>query len=949
MNDESYIYCLPYDDDILDRLTRTLLARHPLKPVDLGQCVILFPVADTRQRFRLKLLEVIQEQDSHALIPPVTTSMNMWLEQFRPDKRVLNHNEQELLLFQALAEYPHYIQRYGAWPLIDSLLSLFQELTLNNSDIASDANRFRESVEVAYGTANLAPLNDEANLVHTLWKAWRAELDQRDVMDSATAHIAALRTSADNLSPDTHVYLAGFQNFTASEQQWIDKLGSRGQIDVLTYGETDRDKTRTHHDKDSYSDFLKAVFASHDVSILTRTQKQKKQTPISPVTARLRVLEAGSLEQEARGIDIQVRQWMLQGKKNIGIVSNDRRLARRVRALLERANIVLVDSAGWTLSTTSAASVITRWLDCIETNFDFKSLLDFLKSPFTANISEHPNFTELVGHFEESVVFRAGTTADLARYLSAIEHQQELIDERAGKGTSKAMADLLARLKSAAQPLLELGSRRKNPLETYFTALHLSLSQLGVLQTLEKDDAGAGVIEEIETLVRSVAGAHHPVDWQTFRTWLTRNFERRKFKPAMAGSGVELMGFTESRLYRFDALVIGGTTREYLPGDVAGSPFFNESVRTQLSLPSGFLSQQERLADFRHLLQAAPQILVSCNTEDNGNPAPESPWLQRIQAFHSLAYDSTLEATELLRLTRNTQTLLTSDKQHLPQQELPPDVQSIADLLPRTVSATSYQRLINCPFQFFSRDQLGLSEIEEINNEVEKRDYGSRVHRVLQAFHSGTSDLPGPFGKSIRDETIDEAKALLTEISDVVFARDIQHHPTAQGWLNLWQRIVPGYLTWQQQREQNWSTGETEHAITKSIHSGPDVNIGGRIDRLDYHGRDISLIDYKTGKTPSKKNVTSGESVQLLFYALLTEKRPIEVLALELRDDGISTSARLQNDELDGLIDEESRRLQSLTHALVAGAVMPAWGDTETCQYCEFEGICRKEFWVGQD
>lgn len=949
MNDESYIHCLPYDDDLLDRLARILLARHPLKPVDLGESVILFPVADTRQRFRLKLLEVIQEQGSHALIPPVITSFNSWLEQFRPDKVVLNHNEQELLLLQALADYPHYLQRYGTWPLIDSLLSLFRELTLNNSDITSDANRFRESVEVAYGTANLAPLNDEANLVHTLWKAWQTELDQRGVMDSATAHIAALKTSADDLPPNTHIYLAGFRNFTAAEQQWIEKLGSRGQIDILTHREADTDKPRTQHDEDSYGDFFKAVFASPDEPLLARALNQGKQTPNSPVAVRLQVLEAGSLEQEARGIDIQVRQWLLQGKKDIGIVSNDRRLARRVRALLERANIILFDSAGWTLSTTSAASVVMRWLDCIETNFGFQSLLDFLKSPFSANISNHSHFTELVGHFEESVVFRAGAIADLACYLNTIERRQKTIDERAGNGVSQAMIDLLTHLKSAAQPLLELGSQQNNTLETYFTALHLSLSQLGVLQTLEKDDAGAAVIDEIETLVRCVTGAHHTIDWQTFRTWLTRNFERRKFKPAMTGSGVELMGFTESRLYQFDALVIGGTTREYLPGDITGSPFFNESVRAQLSLPSGFQSQQERLADFRHLLQAAPGILVSCNTEVNGKPAPKSPWLQRIQAFHLLAYHSTLDATGLLRLTRNAQTLLTSGEHDLPQPETPPVVQSIADLLPVTLSASSYQRLINCPFQFFSNDLLGLSEIDEISSAVEKKDYGSRIHRVLQAFHSGISGLPGPFGKSIRDETFEEAKALLSEIADIVFARDIQHHPAAQGWLNLWQRIVPGYLAWQQQRERIWSIGETELALTRLIHSGPDLNIGGRIDRIDHHGSDISLIDYKTGKAPSKKNVTSGESVQLLFYAMLTEKRPTEVLALELRDDGISMSTRLQDEELDELVDEENRRLQSLTKALMEGAVMPAWGDTETCQYCKFEGICRKELWVGQD
>ncbi len=946
MSDESYIHHLPYDDDLLNRLATTLLACYPETPIDLGECVVLFPLAGTRQRFRKKLLDVAQEQGIHALIPPITTSMALWLEQFRSDACVLNHNEQELLLLQALAEFPHYLERYGTWPLIDSLLSLFQELTLNNSNISADETSFRESVEVAYGTAGLAPLTDEANLVHTLWKAWQAELAQRGVMDSATAHVAALKASVENISPDTRIYLAGFQNFTASEQQWIDTLGHRGQLDVLVHGATDSDNLRAHNSGNKYGVFLEAVFASPDKPLLVRTQNQKKRAPESPIVNRLQVLKASGLEQEARAIDVQIRRWLLQGKNNIGIVSNDRRLARRVRALLERANIVLVDSAGWTLSTTSAASVIMRWLDCIETNFHFQSLLDFLKSPFSDAVGGQPWFADLVGHFEESVVYRAGVVADLTRYRNTIERRQKEIDERAGEGASKAMLSLLANLQIAAQPLLELGTRKENKLETFFTALHSSLAQLGLLQTLENDAAGSGVIEEIETLVRCVAGADHHIDWRTFRTWLARNFERRKFKPAMTGGGVELMGFTQSRLYQFDALIIGGTTREHLPGTVTGSPFFNESVRAQLNLPSGFLTQQERLADFRHLLQAAPQILISYSAEDNGRPIPQCPWLQRLQAFHRLAYGAPLEATELFRLIQNPQSLLTSDTQELPQPELPPTVQSVANLLPPTLSASSYQRLIDCPFRFFSGNQLGLSEAEEISDGIEKRDYGSRVHRILQAFHSGADNLPGPFDKTLTAETIDDAKTLLWQIAEAVFARDIQRHPTAQGWLNLWQRIIPDYLAWQQQRERNWSTGETECALTKLIRSGPDVAIVGRIDRLDYSDGELSLIDYKTGKAPSKTRIANGESVQLLFYALLTEKRPREVMALELGAEGISSSSSLQNEELAGLLGAEDERLQVITNALVDGAVMPAWGDTETCQYCEFEGICRKELWV---
>ena len=43
--------------------------------------------------------------------------------------------------------------------------------------------------------------------------------------------------------------------------------------------------------------------------------------------------------------------------------------ARRARARLERAQILVADESGWTLSTTMASSVVMRWLDVIGGDF----------------------------------------------------------------------------------------------------------------------------------------------------------------------------------------------------------------------------------------------------------------------------------------------------------------------------------------------------------------------------------------------------------------------------------------------------------------------------------------------------------------------------------------------------------------------------------------------------
>src|SRR6202022_3672068 len=74
--------------------------------------------------------------------------------------------------------------------------------------------------------------------------------------------------------------------------------------------------------------------------------------------------------------------WLQAGKSCIAIIAQDRVVARRMRALLERAQVFVFDETGWKLSTTRAASAIAALLDVVATRAETAALLDLLKSPF---------------------------------------------------------------------------------------------------------------------------------------------------------------------------------------------------------------------------------------------------------------------------------------------------------------------------------------------------------------------------------------------------------------------------------------------------------------------------------------------------------------------------------------------------------------------------------------
>ena len=966
MNADRAILLVSYGEDPLHRLAELLLDQHASELPDLSRHAVLFPRGATVQRFRKILLDCAVERGHSALLPPYVGALSSWLNRFTdPEVKILSETARELVLYEALADFPEIRRRFGTWSLIDSLLALFDELILNNCHRPESLEQFQRQLREGYGITarSCTPLDQEANLVHTLWAAWLKHLAANNLQDKTLMTVSNLTRSLEQLPPNTQLYLAGFVDFSEAEIHWVKALLAKRQLTLLLHGQPGEsgyqgedgpisallEKLDVHPEapapQDAYARFLRRVYA-HTDNLATRAHAQAAETPVSPAGGRLSLYQAPDTEQEARAIDLQVRRWFLQGRRNIGIVTNDRKLARRVRALLERANIALKDAGGWALSTTSAATVLMRWLECLEQNFAFAPLLDLLKSPFVTFGLERQALHQTVIRFEQGVVRKYNVASDLGRYRAALARAGKNPGERASADTEINVGDLLDRLEKAAQPLRPLMRKQARPVLAYLDALMISLERLGLIAEYRKDEAGNRLLASLEELHAAVTGRGLRMHWMEFHHWLRRHLERRRFRPPLHGQGVELMGLAESGLYRFEAVIVAGCTREHLPGGIALPPFFNDGVRAQLGLPSLKKRYSVLFHDFRHLLEAAPQILISLRTEQAGEALVPSPWVERLRAFHQLAYGEAPADAELASLMRQTSPLVTDDAP-LPVPQGFPAVRLPASLVPHTLSATAHQRLLDCPYQFYAAHSLGLTPVEEVREEMEKSDYGRRIHLILQAFRKGALGLPGPWRKPLTPETRPEAEALLQKISQAVFAGDVSRRFSSRGWLYRWQENIPTYLDWELERAAVWKTENAELARRRELGEGDmSLTLTGRIDRLDRGPHGYGIIDYKTGSVPHRDASASGEQTQLPFYALLMEGPVEQVLFLELKGQGLSDRHKLEGEALHALCEAVRDRLLALVQALDGGAALPAWGDNQTCAYCSMEGLCRREMWT---
>lgn len=987
MSADAPLLIVPYGQDPLGKLAEILLDRHAVRLPDLSDVVVLLAHGGAAPRFRQQLLAAARRRGLDALLAPECQTLNSWVGRFAdPQITPLSSTARELVLLAALSDHPEIVRRTGHWPLIDSLLALFDELELNSHPVPEDLADFTALLADGYGVANrsLEQLGMEARWVFVLWRAWKQQLRDTAQFDQTQAYCENLRRSvlqADDPDAPT-LYLVGCTHLARCERDWAKAMLTRGALNVLLHGqlgasgyhpdtalsdlvadlalgipassaahETGAGSKQPEHGDDAYQQLLDAVFATPTVAIAgeeiaARARRLAALHRTSPAAGRLQVREVSDAEHEAQAIDLQVRRWWLDGKRNIGIVTNDRKLGRRVRALLERANLSLRDAAGWPLSTTSAATALVRWLETVETDFAYAPLLDLLKSPFVGR-SPHDDRARTVEIFEEGLLRRFNLASGLSRYRAALRDHAGALDRDYGSGSARAIELLLDLVESAARQLLPLAGHKPKAPQKYLDAIAAGLEILGVRASFATDEAGQRVLDELEAMRVALSEYTEGMSWPQFRAWLGRALERHHFRPPMTGSGVELMGLPDSRLYRFDAVIVAGALRDHLPRPPEYSAFFNDSVRRQLGLPQRQERLLEQFYDFRRLLQSAPLVLITLRREEDDQPVIPSLWVERLRAFHRLAYGNGLEEDGLRTLpAASTFVISCRDDAPLPQPTTFPRANTAAALRPSTISASSHQRLLDCPYQFFAADILALQRTQDIDEDVDKAGYGQRIHRILQAFHRPVPGLPGPFGEAVTEHNAEEATALLTSIGDAVFADDIVRSFPARAWRYRWRRTAPLYIRWQSQRSSDWTVSATEVNRRVAFDDNSLPTLQGRLDRLDCGPQGFSIIDYKTGAIAPLAEVLAGEQIQLPFYALLVTEPLYSAVFLALDDSAVREKVELAGDELHVIRNQVRMRLLQVHEQISRGAALPAWGDEKTCERCVMESLCRREMWV---
>jgi ATP-dependent helicase/nuclease subunit B len=615
-------------------------------------------------------------------------------------------------------------------------------------------------------------------------------------------------------------------------------------------------------------------------------------------------------EDEALRTAACVVRHIADGRLPVALVSTDRALTRRVRAMLESVDVQIRDETGWKLSTSHAGAHTMALLKAAVWNASSDAVLAWLK----------------------------GAPA-LAPRLDAME--AAIRRDQARDWRSVAFGPAFKKLPNGAQDFSAVQAVRdalqgSRTLAGWLGALRGALQASGVWDGLQQDGWGAQLLAVLrlawpatpawEQLVTQSLWSARRMDLAEFTSWVNQALEGASFSPPYpAHEEVVVLPMSQMLARPFAALVMAGCDEVRLSPSPEPPGSWTAAQRAALGLPTREALQQVAVAAWQHaLLTPRCDVLWRCS-DDTGETLLPSALVQQMQAAQAVQGGHAPVAVDP-RVGR----MIT------PEPVVAPQPQG-ALLAVTQLSASAYDDLRHCPYRFFALRQLGLQQIDELDTTVDKRDFGLWLHAVLSQFHESLAAI----------ERVDLAER--TRMLDAAAEATTASMGLADGeflpFMAAWPAVRDGYVRWLAPHEASgavFATAETPYRQPL----GP-VTLVGRIDRTDRLPDGTTLVlDYKTenaAKT-SARIKEPLEDTQIAFYAALLPHDTVQAAYVNVGERD-ATKAYAQPDVVaarDALVDGILHDMAQIAQ----GVPLPALGDGTACDFCQARGLCRKDFWT---
>jgi ATP-dependent helicase/nuclease subunit B len=575
------------------------------------------------------------------------------------------------------------------------------------------------------------------------------------------------------------------------------------------------------------------------------------------------LVAAADPAQEALAIALALREALETPQRTAALVTPDRNLARRVAAEMARWGVTIDDSAGRPLAHATAGSFLCLVAEAAQARFAPVPLLALLKHPFATLGQDSAAFRARARELDRWCLRGPRPDAGLAGVRRAIA--------KAGTARVPPPAAELAELAQwweqvavLLTPLEALFGRGDADLRTLLETHVAAAEALACTDPkdcpLWRDDDGEAAFQLIAGL-RLAAADLPPIETGSYAP-LFRNLAMKT--PVRGSFGrhprLFILGPLEARLQRFDLTILGGLNEGAWPQGAGTDPWFSRPMRASLGLEQPERSIGLSAHDFA-MLAAGPNVLLTRALKADGAPTIPSRWLQRLEQL-VLGLEPSPEQRRLEQVIPAPYGALAAQMMAVPQGErlTRPAPRPPVAARPRRLSVTEIETWLRDPYAIYARHVLKLRPLEALDEAVGPLERGNILHAVVEEFirrHPAT----------VPDDAVEQ----LARIADDLFAAAGIPKAALALWRPRFLDAAEGFVAVERERRGRIAAPHVEKLGRLAFPApGGEFTLTGRADRIDVlTDGSATIVDYKSGAVPSKKQVENLLAPQLPLEAAM--------------------------------------------------------------------------------
>ena len=363
--------------------------------------------------------------------------------------------------------------------------------------------------------------------------------------------------------------------------------------------------------------------------------------------------------------------------------------------------------------------------------------------------------------------------------------------------------------------------------------------------------------------------------------------------------GLQIMGLLETRLLDFKNIIVLGLNEGKMPPTNPLQTMIPMDLRAYLGLPTPREKQGLFAHHFYRLLQQCDNMWTTyTSSQENIGSNEASRYLLQLELELSRINPNFKIKKEFYALSEN-KAGLSDTVQDIQKNDA--IILRLDEFFNKPISASSINKYVNCPLDFYYRYLLEFGEEETIEEEVESNTFGTFIHNVLEELYRPFSrhDKDGqkvhPQPPNLLEIDIESMLQRFESLIRLEFLKHFDGDPSAfESGKNLLSFRMATELTKRiLEQEKKFVSTQTSPVFIEYIeiemHAQMNITVNGEpktialkgfIDRIDSVDGKIRIIDYKSGKAKSEDVTMSNYDTDTSIIAYFSSTKHAVQLAL---------------------------------------------------------------------